>query len=63
MKVRANGKREILEVKITTESLEKEDLEMLEDMILIAVNDVMKQIEKETENKLGRYTQGMPGLF
>jgi DNA-binding protein YbaB len=36
---------------------------MLEDMILIAVNDVMKQIEKETENKLGRYTQGMPGLF
>lgn len=63
VKVRANGKREILEVKITTESLEKEDLEMLEDMILIAVNDVMKQIEKETENKLGRYTQGMPGLF
>ena len=50
VKVRANGKREILEVKITTESLEKEDLEMLEDMILIAVNDVMKQIEKETEN-------------
>ena len=63
VKVRANGKREILEVKITTESLEKEDLEMLEDMILIAVNDVMKQIEKETENKLGRYAQGMPGLF
>ncbi len=63
VKVRANGKREILEVKITNESLEKEDLEMLEDMILIAVNDVMKQIEKETENKLGRYTQGMPGLF
>ena len=63
VKVRANGKREILEVKITTETLEKEDLEMLEDMILIAVNDVMKQIEKETENKLGRYTQGMPGLF
>ena len=36
---------------------------MLEEMTLIAVNDVMKQIEKETQNKLGRYTQGMPGLF
>lgn len=63
VKVKANGKREILEVKITAETLEKEDLEMLEDMVLVAVNDVMKQIEKETENKLGKYTQGMPGLF
>lgn len=63
VKVRANGKREILEVKIDSESLEKEDIEMLEDMILVAVNDIMKQIEKETEKKLGKYTQGMPGLF
>jgi DNA-binding YbaB/EbfC family protein len=61
--VKANGKREILNIKIDMDSIEKADIEMLEDMIQVAINDVMKQIEKETENKMGRYTQGMPGLF
>lgn len=61
--ITANGKREILSVKISSDSLEKEDIEMLEDMIQVATNDVMKQIEKETEQKMGKYTQGMPGLF
>ncbi len=61
--IKANGKREILSVKIDVESIEKEDIEMLEDMVQVAINDVMKQIEKETENKMGKYTQGMPGLF
>lgn len=61
--VKANGKREILSVKIETDSVEKDDIEMLEDMILVALNDVIKKIEKETENKMGKYTQGMPGLF
>lgn len=61
--VTANGKREILSVKIDSEQLDKDDIEMLEDLVLVAVNDVMKQIEKETESKLGKYTQGMPGLF
>jgi len=61
--IKANGKREILNVKVDIDSIEKEDIEMLEDMIQVAINDVMKQIEKETENKMGKYTQGMPGLF
>ena len=63
VKVRANGKREILEVKITTESLEKEDLEMLEDMILLAVNDANKKIDEFTEKKMGKFGNSMPGLF
>lgn len=61
--VTANGKREILSVKIDIDSLDKDDIEMLQDLIQVATNDVMKQIEKETEAKLGKYTQGMPGLF
>ena len=36
---------------------------MLQDMIQVAVNDANKQIDKETEQKMGKYTQGMPGLF
>jgi DNA-binding YbaB/EbfC family protein len=61
--VKANGKREILNVKVDIDSIEKDDIEMLEDMIQVAINDVMKQIEKETGNKMGKYTQGMPGYF
>lgn len=61
--IKANGKREILNVNIDIDSVEKDDIEMLEDMVQVAINDVMKQIEKETENKMGKYTQGMPGLF
>jgi DNA-binding protein YbaB len=36
---------------------------MLEDMILTALNDAMNQIDKETESKMGKFTNGMPGLF
>ena len=58
-----NGKRELLDCKIDMDSVDSEDIELLQDMILLAVNDAMKQINKETENKMGAYTNGMPGLF
>ena len=40
-----------------------EDIEMLQDMIILAFNDAISKIDKETEDKMGKYTQGMPGLF
>lgn len=61
--VKMNGERKLLEVKIDADVLEKEDIEMLEDMILVAINDANKKIDKDTETKLGKYTQGIPGLF
>lgn len=61
--VKMTGNKQLKEVKILADKLEQDDIEMLEDMILVAVNDVLKQINKETEEKLGKYTQGMPGLF
>ena len=61
--VKGNGKKEITSIKIDSEQLEKEDIEMLEDIMLIAVNDLIKQVDKVTEEKMGKYTQGMPGLF
>ena len=57
------GTKEVIEIKIDNEDLSKDDIEMLQDMIVIAINDAMKQIDKETEEKLGKYTQGIPGLF
>lgn len=61
--VKMKGDRTLTDVKINCDSLEQDDIEMLQDMILVAINDVSKKIDKDTENKLGKYTQGMPGLF
>ena len=58
------GKRELKSLKINKETLEdKEDIEILEDMIIIAVNDALKKIEDETESKLGMYGNGLNGLM
>ena len=61
--VEMKGTKEITKVKIEADNLDKDEIEMLEDMILVAVNEANKKIDKETESKLGKYTQGMPGLF
>ena len=61
--VKMMGDKIVKEVKISSEELEKDDIEVLEDMILIAVNDALKKIDKVTEEKMGAYTKGMPGLF
>ena len=61
--VKMNGEKKLLEVKIDAEQLDRDDIDMLSDMIMVAINEASKQVDKDTENKLGKYTQGMPGLF
>ena len=61
--VKMTGDRVLTEVKIDADQLDKDDIDMLQDMILVAINDVNKKIDKDTEEKMGKYTQGMPGLF
>lgn len=60
--IKMKGTKELISVNIT-ENIDLDDKDMLEDMIVIAVNDAMKKIDKEVEEKMGKYTQGMPGLF
>ncbi len=61
--VKINGKKEILEVNIEKDSdFSSDDLEMIQDMIVIATNDAMKQVDKVTEEKMGRFSS-VPGLF
>lgn len=61
--VKAMGNKKIKSIKIDMESISKDEVEMVEDLILVAVNELMDKIDKETEKKMGKYTQGMPGLF
>jgi len=65
VKVVANGKREILDIEINEEVVDPDDVEMLQDLIIAAVNDVMKQIEAKTEETMGQFTKGLnvPGMF
>lgn len=58
--VKINGKRQVLSVKIKEDaSFEKDDVEILEDMITIAVNDALKKVDDEIKNKLGNQAGGL----
>ena len=59
--VKAYGNRKIESVEIKDEAMEYK--EMLQDMLLIAFNDLIEKIDKKTEEKMGKYTNGMSGLF
>ena len=62
--IKVNGKKEVLSVKIeASEDFDLSDMEILEEMIQIAMNDCLKQVDKETEKKMGKYSSMMPGLF
>lgn len=61
--VTMTGDKKTKSVKINCDELNLDDIEMLEDMVMLAFNDVMSKIDKETEDKMGKYTQGIPGLF
>ena len=61
--VKAMGNKKIKSIKIDMESISKDEVEMVEDLMLVAFNELMDKIDKETEKKMGKYTQGMPGLF
>jgi hypothetical protein len=60
------GDRKLKSVKIDSDSLDKDDVEMVEDMLIVAINDVLKQITDVTEEKMGAISKNMPkipGLF
>ena len=60
--VEATGNNKIKQIKIKNEDI-LEDKEILEDIVVVAVNDVLNQILKTKESKLGKYTEGLGGLF
>ena len=61
VKVTMKGSKRIEKVEIKKEDdFSKDDLEMLEDMVMVAVNEALTKIDKETEEKLGNYTRGLP---
>ena len=63
VKVKANGNKEILSIQIDkSASLEADDIEMLEDMIMVAINNTFKDIDDYREQKMSKFGN-IPGLF
>lgn len=64
VKVTVKGTKEVVKVEIDKEnSLDADDLEMLEDMILVAINEANKKVDAMTESKMGKFGNSVPGLF
>lgn len=61
--IKAKGNKKIESIKIDIEEIGKDEIEVVEDLILVTLNELMDKIDAETEKKMGKYTQGMPGLF
>lgn len=61
VKVVINGKKEIQELKLSPDVVDPEDVEMLEDLILSAVNEAIRQVEEMYNNEMGKVTGGMGG--
>ncbi len=57
------GDKKLKSVKIKAESLDKDDMEVLEDMITLAVNKAINKIDEEFEKEMGAYGQSLNGLF
>ncbi|MDW0118857.1 YbaB/EbfC family nucleoid-associated protein [Sporosarcina thermotolerans] len=65
VKVIVSGQKEVLEVVIDPSVVDPEDVEMLQDLVVIATNDAMAKAEELTNSTMGQFTKGLnlPGMF
>jgi len=64
----ANGKQEIISIVIDPEVIDPDDVEMLQDLIMAAVNDALSRVKEMVNAEMGKLTKGMnlpgmPGMF
>lgn len=62
---KVNGQKELIGIKLSAEVVDKDDIETLEDMVLSAVNEAMRQAEELAEKEMSAVTGGLqiPGLI
>lgn len=64
VKIVLDGNKSMKSITIgKSEDLSSDDIEMLEDMILVAYNEASKKVDSDKEKKLGKYGQGLSGLM
>ena len=62
---KVNGKKELLGIEIKPEAVDPDDIEMLQDLVLAAVNEGIRLANETSEREMSKLTGGMnmPGLF
>ena len=63
VEVTISGKREVTKVKLDEEVVDPDDIEMLEDLIMAAVNEAIRTVEENTTQQMSKITGGLGGLF
>ena len=65
VKATVNGKHEVVALEINPEAVDPDDVEMLQDMVIAAVNEAMRTADNESANNMSRLTGGLNlgGLF
>jgi nucleoid-associated protein EbfC len=65
VKATMNGTKELLAVTIDKEAVDPNDVEMLQDLVVAAVNEAARKVDEEMQSSIGAMTGGMniPGLF
>jgi DNA-binding YbaB/EbfC family protein len=65
VKATMNGSKELLAVAIEKEAVDPSDVEMLQDLVVAAVNEAARKVDEEMQSSLGAMTGGMkiPGMF
>ena len=65
VKVVANGKQQVVSIQIEKEVVDPDDLEMLQDLILAAINDALSKSQEMVSGEMSKLTGGMniPGLM
>lgn len=62
VEVTISGKKEVRRVKLAEEVVDPDDIEMLEDLIMAATNEALRQVEEETSSMMSKMTGGLGGL-
>ena len=62
VEVTVSGKREIVKVKLSEEAVDPDDVEMLEDLIVAATNEALRQAEEAAASAMSAHTGGLGGL-
>jgi len=65
VKAVVNGQKDLVDLEIDPDVLDPDDVEMLEDLIVAAINEGMRQVQEMIEEEMGDITGGMnlPGMF
>ena len=60
--VTMTGDKKVVDVSIKPEAVDPDDIEMLQDLIIMASNAAKKKVEEDQQAKLGKFAKGMPGF-